>query len=229
MNATEYHNQEAFLSIKALSRRDAARVLRIPTATLWRWLEGHKRGDVTYPPVIRPEPTNSKVLTWGEFLETALVTEYRRPPSVPLVALRRYLQQRRAIERKRYPLAYWRSYDPTSQNPADTSSNLLFLGSENKTRLHPKAESFLSHAQFTTTETSDSHKIIFRWLPEPEKFPAVKVDPLYSSGIPTIRGIKTEILHEMVTAGDSVERLAEIYEIESQLVQQASDYEITLR
>ncbi len=47
----------------------AASVLRVPASTLAWWLEGGKRNGRLYDPVIRPAPTGSKAVTWGEFVE----------------------------------------------------------------------------------------------------------------------------------------------------------------
>ena len=42
------------------------------------WLEGGVRRCHQYPPVIRTEPTGSKFVTWGEFIEARYLADYRR-------------------------------------------------------------------------------------------------------------------------------------------------------
>jgi len=44
----------------------AARLLRMSSSTLHWWLEGRLP---RYRPVIRPEPTGSRTVTWAEFAE----------------------------------------------------------------------------------------------------------------------------------------------------------------
>ena len=56
------------------SEADAADILRVPRSTLHWWLEGRSDNGRAYPPVIRPEPTGAGSLTWGEFVEAALLS-----------------------------------------------------------------------------------------------------------------------------------------------------------
>lgn len=63
----------------------AARLLRVAPSTLHWWLEGR---PPRYRPVIRPEPTGSRHVTWAEFVEAGLLRSYRREHDVPLRELR---------------------------------------------------------------------------------------------------------------------------------------------
>jgi uncharacterized protein (DUF433 family) len=53
----------------------------------------------------------------------------------------------------------------------------------------------------------------------------VVIDPLVRFGRPTVEGIATERLWELVDAGDAVDEIAEAYEIEPDLVRSAVAYE----
>jgi hypothetical protein len=66
------------------SEAEAARLLRVPQSTLHWWLDGGTIGGRTYPPVIRKEPTGSRQVTWGEFVEAGLLRQYRRELLVSL-------------------------------------------------------------------------------------------------------------------------------------------------
>jgi hypothetical protein len=57
------------LQIELYTIAEAARLLRVPASTLRWWLEGRDE----YPPVIRPEPTGSGTVTWGEFVEAGFL------------------------------------------------------------------------------------------------------------------------------------------------------------
>src|SRR5829696_8702144 len=80
------------------------RLLGLRSGTARRWIDGYERRSRFYPPVVRIEPTGSEIVTWGEFVETRLLSEYRSAG-----ALRRHM--RPAIEQLRrlfhpvYPLA----------------------------------------------------------------------------------------------------------------------------
>ena len=66
------------LDRKVLSAREAARQLSIPPTTLINWLEGGERQGVRYDPVLRPEPTGSRDMTWGEVVEARYLRGYRQ-------------------------------------------------------------------------------------------------------------------------------------------------------
>lgn len=57
---------------------EVARLLRLPQATLHYWLEGGERRGKSYKPVLRVEPRGDRSVTWAEFVEAALLREYRR-------------------------------------------------------------------------------------------------------------------------------------------------------
>ena len=85
----------------------AARLLRVAPSTLHWWLEGR---PPRYRPVIRPEPTGSRHVTWAEFVEAGLLRSYRREHDVPLRELREFIDRLREEFRVPYPLADRRPY-----------------------------------------------------------------------------------------------------------------------
>ena len=56
-------------------------------------------------PVIRREPTNSRTVTWAEFVEAGLLRSYRRDHEVPLRELRDFIDRLRDEFQVPYPLA----------------------------------------------------------------------------------------------------------------------------
>jgi hypothetical protein len=44
---------------------EAAGLLGLRSDRACAWLDGHERGEVRYAPVIRPEQTSDKIVTWG--------------------------------------------------------------------------------------------------------------------------------------------------------------------
>src|SRR5690349_8533438 len=97
--------------------REAARQLQIPPATLQHWLEGGKRRESFYPPVLRPEPTGSAVMTWGEFVEAKYLRSYRAQTSMQRI--RPFIKVVREQFGVPYPLAHFRPF-------VDENRNLLF-------------------------------------------------------------------------------------------------------
>jgi hypothetical protein len=84
-----------------------ARLLRVAPSTLHWWLEGR---PPRYRPVIRVEPTNSRNVTWAEFVEAGLLRSYRREHDVPLKELREFIDRLREEFQVPYPLADRRPY-----------------------------------------------------------------------------------------------------------------------
>src|ERR1019366_4844113 len=66
------------LDREIFSEAEAARLLRVAQGTLHYWLNGGQRRGRTYPPVIRTEPRDGRVVTWAEFVEAGLLSGYRR-------------------------------------------------------------------------------------------------------------------------------------------------------
>ncbi len=99
---------------------EAARLLRLPSSRLRRWLEGFTASGRYYEPVIRPQPTGSDVVTWAEFVEAGFLREYRAK-RVSLQHLRPVIDQMRKQFDVRYPLAHFKPY-------VDTASRQLVLG-----------------------------------------------------------------------------------------------------
>ena len=59
----------------------------VHAGTARRWLEGYLRKGHFYAPVLRPEPSGSDAVTWGEMVEARLLAEFR-DRSVPLYRMR---------------------------------------------------------------------------------------------------------------------------------------------
>jgi len=176
----------------------------VPVQTLRRWLEGYTFRGTDYPPVIRLEPTAEDLVTWGEFVEAAYLREYRAL-SVPLQRIRPVVDRLR--ERYgRYPLANerpWvldRELVKQVQDEVDGAPNLVVLRSGQLVlarRYRP-----LGHGQ------------------------PVVVDPDLSFGAPTVRGIRTETITELVRAGEPFDSLTEGYDLSPDDVLAALRYEL---
>lgn len=92
------------LDREVYSEADAAEILRVAPSTLHWWLEGRRQGSKVYAPVLRPEPTGFRSLTWAEFVEAALLRQYRREFQVRLQEIRDFIATLREKEGIPYPL-----------------------------------------------------------------------------------------------------------------------------
>lgn len=206
----------------------AARLLRVPSATLHYWLEGGTRLGKTYRPVIRQEPTGQRSVTWAEFVEAGLLREYRRQHQVPMRELRALIDGLREQMGVPYPLAHVTPYVSGRELLYREQERVglevefaLVAAVRNQYVLTPSAESF-----YTRVTWGDD--IAVRWRPAGDPDSPVVVDPLVRWGRPSIRGISTEILAEQAAAGEDEGDLAATYGLSLADVRWALSYEMSI-
>lgn len=208
--------------------REAARLLRVPESTLRWWLEGRSIRGKQYPPVLREEASGSGLVTWGEFVEAGYLREYRRR-DVPLRELRRFVEGLREELGIAYPLAHFR--------PFVSAHRRLVLEVQKKANVPPEfglvlevtsgqlllgraAESFLERVEFS----AEGDQRALRVFPAGKDLPVV-IDPERAFGAPSIQGIRTDALAELVDAGEPPEEVAENFNLAVDLVKAAVAFE----
>jgi hypothetical protein len=85
------------------------RLLGLHAGTARRWIDGYERSGKRYDPIVREVRTGSDVVSWGEFIETRLLANYRTA-GVPIIKLRPVVQRLREELGVRFPLAHARTY-----------------------------------------------------------------------------------------------------------------------
>ena len=80
------------------------RLLGLSHGTAGRWIDGYTRRDRRYEPLVRLETTGSETVTWGEFVEARLISEYRRQ-GVSVFRMRPAIMALRDAFGTEYPLA----------------------------------------------------------------------------------------------------------------------------
>lgn len=204
------------------------RVLALNPGTARRWIEGYKRGGKFYEPVIRPQRTGDEVVTWGEFVETRLLAEYR-DKGIPLLRMRPAIEKLREAFDTRYPLAHARPYAAGKelvlavQDEVQLAKALLLVVIRNgQYVLTEPASHFVDSVEFAPTDDA----VVARVYPLSGDRRVV-VDPLRQFGEPVVRSVPTEIIAEQVRAGDRLEMIAELYELPLDDVEAAIRYELT--
>lgn len=201
------------------------RLLGLAAGTSRRWIDGYERSGTVYRPIVRAESTDDSLLTWGEFVETRLLAEYR-DSGVKIFRLRQVVDELRRELSVRYPLAYEQQFLHAEgkelirrvQDVAGLDRQLRIVVTRNdQILLAEPAEGFVQAARF------DSGKVA-TITPDP-RIPEVVVDPLRASGDPVVRAVPTEILAEQARAGDSPERLADLYDLPIDQVEAAMRFE----
>lgn len=210
----------------------AAQTLRVPQSTLHWWLEGGERRNRWYEPVLRVSPTGSKTVTWGEFVEARYLREYRRTLQVPLPQLRRFITTLREETGAAYPLATARPWVGPgrrlfleAQQAADLDPELWAVVEPTTGAtplLLPGAQAFYERVEFS--DPTDG--VVLRLWPLGRSAPIV-IDPAVRFGQPTLRGIPTQAIVGQVKAGDSVESVADDFDLKLDEVVVALTYETT--
>lgn len=195
------------------SYAEAARLLDVPPGTLRWWLEGARRGDADYPPVIRPERTGADAVTWGEFVEAGLLREYRKK-NVSLQRMRPVIEGMRSRTGLRYPLAHYRPLLDGLQLVYDLQCEVnlppemyLVRSEDGQMQLAPPILEFLERVEF-----EDAGPAIRYW--PAGKMSPVAIDPEIAFGMPQIRGVRTESVAESIEAGESNDEAARSWEID---------------
>jgi uncharacterized protein (DUF433 family) len=217
--------------------REVDRLLGLNQGTARRWIDGYRRGGRSYPPIVRESQTGDAWVTWGEFTETRLLSEYRDVNDIRIQKLRIVVDELRREFHQRYPLAYARPFVQPhgreivmrAQRDAGLDEGLLVVVRTGQLVLSPRAERFYGAATFESDPAEpDAGPVAVRFQADP-RYSEITIDPERKSGRPTVagRGILVTTLRDMVDAGDRVEDVAEWYDLSVEQVQQAVDFTAT--
>ncbi len=218
------------LDREVYSEADAAEILRVAPSTLHWWLEGRQQGSKVYAPVLRPEPTGSRSLTWAEFVEAALLRQYRREFQVRLQEIRDFIATLREKEGVPYPLAHYRPWvgegrrlllemQQKSQLPGEL---WLVAPASDQLVLTEPAASFLKRVEW-------DDDLPVAWRPHDDDASPVRCRPTQRFGRPSIGGVSTEAIVEHLDGGEDEEEVAEQFDLSLDDVRWARSYELSRR
>ena len=183
------------------------RILGLSRGTAKRWIDGYERLDIRYEPVVRQEPTGSQAVTWGEFVETRLISEYRNS-GVNIFRMRPAIEALRQEFGMRHPLATSRPFVDVEgcelvqrvQDETHLERSLWFVVRSGQGILPSMAvRRFQKEAEY-----DDDGTVIRFHLAD-----HIVLDPDYASGEPTIKGRRLRVydIVEAVAAGESDESI----------------------
>jgi uncharacterized protein (DUF433 family) len=208
---------------------EAARLLRVPQATLHYWLEGRVRDGHVYRPILRPEPTGRTTVTWAEFVEAGLLRQYRRELDVPMPELRAFIDALRDKLGVPYPLADRRPYVGVGRELVIEAQEEVGLGPGLFLVSVTRDQLVLTEASrsFVDRVTWDGHAAV-AWRPADDASSPVRIDPTRRFGRPAVDGVSTEVLREHRDAGEATERIAAAFGLDPQQVEAALAFEGSL-
>jgi len=210
------------------SEAEAARLLGVAQSTLNYWLEGGERRGRIYKPVIRVEPRGVRSVTWAEFVESGLLSAYRRS-SVPMAELRRFIE----LLRERFGVPF-----PLADRRPLVSGRQLVYQSQIDAALEPDYWVVAQGGnQMILTAPGGSFfrridwegDVATAWRPDDRPDSPVRINPDVRFGKPAIRGISTEVIWEQEDSGADVTDIAKDFNLSESEVMWALGYEHSSR
>lgn len=184
-------------------------LLGLAAGTARRWIDGYERSGRAYPPVVRVEPSGEDAVTWGEFVETRLLAEYR-DRGVPLVRMRPVVEGLRTKMGVKYPLAHARPFVSNRelvvevQDAVALDDRLLIVEvlRTGQLELAFEARTFCESVEWAPTGSAGAadDRIAAR-VHAIGRDSLVVFDPLRSFGAPSVGTVRTDVIAEEVRAG----------------------------
>lgn len=205
------------------------RLLGLTKGTALRWLNGYRSGGKDYEPILRPERIDTRWVTWGEFVETRLLANYRDQDDIPVQRMRRAIEVLREEIDADYPLARGYFYlEPKgrelllkAQAIAGMPEQFAMLTRTGQIQLAPWVYEVVESAD---TEDNPLRDVVrLRVAPE---FPDLHWDPRKRGGQPTVgdSNVLATTVAEFVSAGEPPDEVASWYHLSEEQVDQAVRY-----
>jgi uncharacterized protein (DUF433 family) len=193
------------------------RIVGLRAGTARRWINGYERGGRHYDPILRVHPLSTDWVTWGEFVETRVLAEYR-DQKIATVRLRAAVQGLRDRFDIDYPLAHLRPYIAAAagdlaidrqQVSGDDEPGLMALRT-GQLLLDLPGHEVIRNASLS--EDDQGEKFAAELAPDAQ-YQGIVVNPDRSSGQPTFTGRRVPVatIAGMAAAGDRHEDLAASY------------------
>lgn len=210
-------------------------LLGLRGGTARRWIDGYERAGKRYPPVVREKATGQDVATWGEFVETRLLSEYR-DAGVPLIHMRPVIEKLRQDLQTPYPLASARTWlrpqgrelvrEVQEEVGLERRLALVVVRTGQTVAWSEEADAFRKSVNWSGNDDNAQPESLRPMSSTRE----VVIDPLRGFGEPVVRGgVRTEVIAELFTAGETPEIIADHYDVPRALVDEAVRYELLRR
>lgn len=209
------------LDQEVYSEPEAARLLGLAPSTLHYWLQGGTRRDVTYMPVIRPEPLDRRWVTWAEFIEAGWLRAYRKS-NIPMRELRAFIEVLREEMQVPYPLAHRKPF---------VSGKSLVVHAQEAAHLPPYFHLVDETGMLTYPGQSFMDRVTWKgdlaegWRPVDDQRSTVLVQPDVRFGRPAVSGVSTATIFDYSEEGATRDEIAEEFELSLKDVRWALSFE----
>lgn len=200
---------------------EAARLLGLAPSTLHYWLQGGERRGVVYQPVLRPQPSERRYVTWAEFIEAGWLRAYRRN-HVPMRELRIFIGLLRDELGMPYPLAH--------QKPLVSGKRLVFeaqreAGLDERWRLVDDQLMLTYPGQSFVDQVTWEGDLAAGWRPGTDPRSTVLVRPDVRFGRPSVGGVSTLSVYEYAEEGATRAEISAEFDLSEADVRWALAYE----
>jgi uncharacterized protein (DUF433 family) len=208
---------------------EAARYLRLPLATLRSWVVGRAYpkadGQATFQPLIKPAKRQPLQLSFFNLIEAHVLRALRTDHGVAIGELRKaiaYAERSLNIDRL-LPRQELRTH--AGQVFLDRYAQLINLSASGQLALRKLFEDHLKRVEW------DEWKFPVRLYPyvgadRPPQDRPIAIDPKISFGRPVLlrAGVSTAAIADRIDAGETVEALAEDYDLSRDEIEEAVLY-----
>ena len=207
-------------------------LLGLAAGTARRWIDGYERNGKPYAPVVRLEPTGAEAVTWGEFIETRLLAEYRGN-GVPMIHMRPVVERLRNEFGVAYPLAHSRPFVSNRELVADVQDavdlderlRIVEVLRTGQIELAFESRNFWEAIDWEPTAHEVGGENVATRLHLLGRRSPVVVDPLRAFGSPIVGSVRTDVVAEEVRAGTSLMFVASGFGISLREAAAAVEYE----
>jgi len=213
----------------AYSLAEAARYLKLPAATLRSWVVGraYPKGEsvATFRPLLKPARKHPPLLSFYNLIEAHVLRSLRTEHGVAIRELRRaitYAERTLKIERL---LLNKDLRTHAGEVFLDEYGKLINLSTSGQIAMRRLLEEHLKRVEW------DNWKFPVRLYPyvsaEPTTERPIAIDPDIAFGRPVVirAGVSTEAIAGRIDAGETVEALAEDYDLKPEEIEEAVLYE----
>lgn len=213
----------------AYSLAEAARYLKLPAATLRSWVVGraYPRGEsvATFRPLLKPARKQPPLLSFYNLIEAHVLRSLRTEHGVAIRELRRaiaYAERTLKIERL---LLNRDLRTHAGEVFLDEYGKLINLSTSGQMAMRRLLEEHLKRVEW------DQWQFPVRLYPyvsaEPTTERPIAIDPDIAFGRPVVirAGVSTEAIAGRIDAGETVEALAEDYDLKPEEIEEAVLYE----
>jgi uncharacterized protein (DUF433 family) len=230
MSESTRRNAASHRDLPAYTPAEAARYLRLPTATLRSWVLGRRyptaKGSSEFPPLIRPASRRPPLLSFANLIEAHVLRSLRTEHGVPVKALRSalaYAEKSLGIERL---LLRRELRADAGKIFLDRYGKLIELSASGQLAMRQLFNEHLKRIEW------DASKFPVRLYPfvspvAPSEERPIVIDPRIAFGRPVVvrKAITTSIIAERIDAGETVADVATDYDLDRSEIEQAILYE----